>query len=42
MREFKECLQTKKIMPSRLEDAIKTYLNDAWAEFLTERSAVNG
>lgn len=42
MRELKECLHTKKIMPSRLEDAMNTYLQDAWAEFLAERSAENG
>ena len=38
MRELKECLHTKKIMPSRLEDAMNTYLQDAWAEYLSEKS----
>jgi hypothetical protein len=42
MREFKECLHKKRKLPSRLENAMNTYLQDTWAEFLTERSAENG
>ncbi len=37
MRELKEVLHTKRMMPSRLEDSIKTYLQDNWAQFLAEK-----
>lgn len=42
MRELNECLETKRKMPSRLEDAMNNELQDDWAEFLAERSADNG
>ena len=36
MREFKQMLHTKRMMPTRLEDSMKTYLQDDWANFLAE------
>ena len=36
MRELRECLHKRKMMPRRLEDAMKTYLQDTWAQFLKE------
>lgn len=37
MQVLKNYLHVNKIMPSRLEDAINTYLQDDWAEYLAER-----
>lgn len=37
MRELREYLHIKKIMPPRFEEAIKTYLNDEWAKYLIEQ-----
>lgn len=42
MQVFKEYLYLKKILPSRFEDAINTYLQDDWAAYLAERSRING